>query len=199
MIVTVAPPSTVVRRPRRTRAFTVDEFYRLAAAGFLGPNHQRLELIEGEILEPMPIGPAHAAAVTRIYSIFNKAVGNRFIVRSQNPVQLGQFSQPLPDISVVRQRDDSYRTAHPGAGDVLLLIEVADSTLEFDLGEKGRTYAEAAIVEYWVVDLAGERLRVFRRPVGGEFTETRLAGRDETIQPLAIPEFSIGVHELLSS
>lgn len=197
MSVSVATPAPVTGKDRRARTFTVEEFYRLAEAGFLGPNHQRLELLEGEILEPMPIGPAHAAAVTRMHTTFAHRLGQKLMVRSQNPVRLSGSSEPLPDISILRPRADFYQHAHPKAEDVLLLVEVSDSTIEFDLGQKARVYAEAGIVEYWVLDLAGERLRVFRQPDGGEFTEALIARRGQTVTPRAIPELSFSVDELL--
>jgi Uma2 family endonuclease len=197
MSVAVASSASAAGKTRRPRPFTVAEFYRLSETGFFGPNHQRLELIEGDILEPTPIGPAHAAAVRRINLLFTQRLGDNYIVNCQNPIRLGEFSEPLPDISVLRYRADFYRNAHPKSEDVVLLIEVADSTLGFDLGDKARVYAEAGINEYWVLDLAGERLRLFRQPDKGEFTETRIAGRDQKLEPRGIPGFSVDVHELL--
>jgi hypothetical protein len=197
MSVALPPPVPVAEPKRRVRPFTVEEFYRLSELGIFGPNHQRLELIEGKILEPMAIGPAHAAVVTRMQALFLHRLSQSFIVRSQNPVRLSEFSEPLPDLSVLRYRADFYQNAHPGPADVVLLIEVSDSTLEFDLVEKARVYAEAGIVEYWVLDLAGQRLRVFRRPEQGEFTETLVARREQAVEPRAISDFSVGVHELL--
>ncbi len=197
MSAAVASGPTAARKARRARPFTVDEFYRMAQAGFFGPDHRRLELVGGEILEPMPIGPAHAAAVTRLHSMFSQRLGQRFIVRSQNPIRLGEFSEPQPDLTVLRYRADFYRDAHPKPEDVVLLIEVADSTLDFDLGDKARVYASAGISEYWVLDLTGERVRVFRRPDQGEFTETRIAGPDQSLEPREMPGFAVTVRELL--
>src|SRR5437870_4992927 len=145
MSVAAASPASAARGIRRARPFTVEEFYRLAQAGILGPNHQRLELIAGAILEPIPIGALHASAVTRISSIFSERLGQRFTIRSQNPVRLSEFSEPLPDITLLNYRADFYRNAHPTPSEVVLLIEVADTTLEFDTGDKARMYAEAGI------------------------------------------------------
>lgn len=195
---TVAVPSLAqdVEKVRRERLFTVDQFYRLAEAGVLGPDHQRLELIDGKILEPMPIGPAHATVVTQVHSILSLRLGPAFLVRSQNPIRLSEHSEPLPDVSVVHHRPDKYRAAHPKPEDVLLVVEVSDTTLEFDLGQKARGYAGAGIVEYWVLDLVSERLRIFRRPDQGEFTESLIARRGQTVEAAAIPEFSVAVQEL---
>lgn len=193
----VTSSTALTGRSRRTRLFTVEEFYRLAETGFFGPNHQRLELLEGEILEPMPIGPAHAAAVTRIHFTFTQRLGESAIVRSQNPIRLSGVSEPLPDITVLKPHADFYRAAHPRPDDVLLILEVADSSLEFDLGAKARAYAEAGIVEYWVVDLAGGRLRIFRLPDKGEFTEILILQRGQSVTARAIRGFEVGVEELL--
>ncbi len=197
MSVAVASPTPAEGKTRRARPFTVDEFYRLAEGGFLGPNHPRLELLEGEILEPMPIGPVHAAAVTRLHSILTRRLGQGLIVRSQNPVRLTGVSEPIPDVAVLRYREDYYQSAHPRPEEVLLLVEVSDSTLEFDVGRKARAYAEAGIGEYWVLDLAGERLRLFRLPEAGEFTETLIARRGQSVQARGIQELSVTVDELL--
>lgn len=193
----VAPGPSATRKARRPRPFTVDEFYRLAQAGFFGPDHQRLELVGGEILEPLLIGPAHAAAVRRINLLFTQRVGAAYLVNCQNPIRLGEFSEQQPDLTVLRYRADFYREAHPRAEDVVLLIEVADTTLEFDLADKARVYASAGISEYWVLDLSGERVRVFRRPEQSEFTEIRIAGPDQSLEPREMPGFTVTVRELL--
>jgi Uma2 family endonuclease len=193
----LASGPSAARKARRPRRFTVDEFYQLAQAGFFGSDHKRLELVGGEILEPMPIGPAHAAAVRRINLLFTQRVGAAYLVNCQNPIRLGEFSEPQPDLTVLRYRADFYRDAHPRPEDVVLLIEVADSTLDFDLGDKARVYAGAGISEYWVLDLTGGRVRVFRRPDQGEFTETRIAGPDQSLEPGEMPGFSVTVQELL--
>ncbi len=197
MSVAVVSPAPEAGKTRRARLFTVEEFYRLAETGMLGSDHQRLELFEGEILEPMPIGPAHAAAVTRIHSALARRLSAGFIVRNQNPIRLSAVSEPIPDIAVLRHRGDFYRNAHPKAEDVVLVVEVSDSTLEFDLGQKAKVYAEAGIVEYWVLDLVSERLRIFRRPDQGEFTESLIARSGQTVEASAIPGFSVAVQELL--
>jgi Uma2 family endonuclease len=197
MSAAVASGPSAARKARRPRPFTVDEFYRLAQTGFFGPDHKRLELVGGEILEPMPIGPAHAAAVRRINLLFTQRIGATYLVNCQNPIRLSEFSEPQPDLTVLRYRADFYRDAHPKPEDVVLLIEVADSTLDFDLGDKARVYAGAGISEYWVLDLTGERVRVFRRPDQGEFTETRIAGADQSLEPREMPGFAVTVRELL--
>ena len=145
----------------------------------------------------MPIGPAHATVATQVYSILSLRAGPSFLVRSQNPIRLSDLSEPLPDVSVVRHRPDKYRAAHPRPEDVLLVVEVSDSTLEFDLGQKAKVYAEAGIVEYWVLDLVSERLRIFRRPEQGEFTESLIARRGQTVEARAIPGVSVAVQDLL--
>jgi Uma2 family endonuclease len=144
-------------QPPRPKRFNVEDFYRMAEAGVLGQDHQRTELIEGEILELMPIGPSHAGHVLRVVTLFSQKLGGRYLINSQNPVRLGEYSEPIPDVSVVRCREDFYAGGHPGPEDVVLLVEVADTTLEYDLGRKARLYARAGISEYWIVDLTGHK------------------------------------------
>jgi Uma2 family endonuclease len=173
-------------RPHR---LTVDEYYRMAEAGVLSPD-DRTELIEGEIIDMAPIGSAHADVVRLLTQRLLRAVGDAGVVSVQLPVRLSRRSEPQPDLAVVKTKPAGYRRAHPTADDVLLLIEVSDTTLRYDLDVKARLYATHGIAEYWVVDLVANRVWCHRLPSG-----TRYAERTEvTAGALALPG---GVGEIL--
>jgi Uma2 family endonuclease len=145
---------------------SVDAFHRMGEAGILGPA-DRVELIDGEIIDMSPIGALHAAIVARLASSFSQRLGEAAVIRCQNPVRLDDMSEPEPDIAILRPRADFYMTAHPGPADVLLVIEVADTSLAYDLGTKVPLYVRHGIPEVWVIDAATRRTRVFRQPADG--------------------------------
>lgn len=174
---------------KRPRPFTVEEFHRLAEAGILRED-DRVELIRGEILEMSPIGSRHAAAVNRLARLLIQALENQAIVSIQNPVQLGKDSEPEPDLVLLKPRADEYAHALPQAGDVLLLVEVADTSLAYDLEVKLPLYAQHGIPEVWVVDLLRERVLVFRHPQGESYGETLTEGPEGSLTPLLLPEVS---------
>ena len=145
---------------------SVDAFHRMGETGILGPR-ERVELIDGEIIDMSPIGVLHAAIVDVLARHFGRRADESVFVRCQNPLRLDDISEPEPDIAILRPRADFYMTAHPGAADVLLVIEVADTSLAYDLGTKVPLYARHGIPEVWVIDAATRHTRVFRRPVGG--------------------------------
>ena len=156
----------------------------------------RLELIEGEIIEMAPIGPPHAAAVTILARQMSRAVGDRAIVWVQNPVRIGDRSMPQPDVALLKPRSDTYARSHPRSTDVLLLIEVSDTTLRFDVSTKMPLYARAGIVEAWVVDVETDAVQVFRDPEAAGYRESFTVGGDERLGVRAMPEVSIKVSEL---
>lgn len=151
-----------VRTPTRHR-YDVRDYYRMAEAGILSPD-ARIELIEGELVDMAPIGSRHAAVVDRFARSLTLAVGERAIVRVQGPVRLNELSEPQPDIALLRPREDFYAAAHPGPADVLLLIEVADSSLEYDRGVKLPLYARHGIPECWLVNLERGVINRCREP-----------------------------------
>ena len=154
-------------RPHR---LNVDEYYRMAEVGLLSPD-DRTELIEGEIIDMPPIGSRHAAAVTLLPKRIIRALGDSADVSVQLPIRLLPRSEPQPDIAVVKHRPDAYRSAHPTSEDALLLIEVSDATLRYDLEVKARLYATHGIREYWVIDLVNRRLVRHRTPRGAQYTQ----------------------------
>lgn len=144
---------------------SVDAFHQMGETGILGPT-DRVELIEGEIIDMSPIGVLHAAIVARLASYFSQRLGATAVVWCQNPLRLDDISEPEPDIAILRPKNDFYTTAHPGPADVVLVIEIADTSLAYDLGTKVPLYARHGIPEVWVIDAATRRIRVFRRPEG---------------------------------
>jgi Uma2 family endonuclease len=150
---------TVITRYR----LTADDYHRLATAGILGED-DRVELIEGELIEMAPIGSRHASKVKRLIALLSEALHGRAIVAAQDPVALGNFSEPQPDIAVLRPRDDYYEQAHPGPDDVLLLIEVADTSACYDREVKMPLYARHGIPEVWLLDLEKAWVEVYVEP-----------------------------------
>jgi len=153
-----------VAAPSRHR-ISVDAFHRMGEAGILGPA-DRVELIDGEIIDMSPIGALHAALVDVLARHFGRQAGDSVFVRGQNPLRLDGTSEPEPDITILRARADFYTMTHPGPTDVLLVIEVADTSLAYELGTKVPLYARHGIPEVWVIDAATRQTRVFRQPVG---------------------------------
>jgi Uma2 family endonuclease len=183
-----------LNRPRR---FTVGEYYRMAEVGILAAG-ERVELIEGEIVTMAAIGSRHAAVVTRLNSFFIRELGERALIRVQNPVRLTDLSEPEPDVALLRPRADDYASAHPGPGDVLLIIEVAETTLAFDRGTKLRLYTAAGIPEYWIVDLTNDHIEVYREPGPGGYGDVRRFGREGRLHAAAFPDVEIAASAILA-
>lgn len=161
------------------RTFTVDEYYRMADAGVFGPE-ERTELIDGEIIVMTPPGERHASMVDRLTMFLARTTGPEVIVRVQNPLRLGIKNEPQPDVTVLRYRDDYYASGHPGPGDALVVVEVADSSLPFDRGYKRKMYASAGVREFWLVDAKRGAVTVCSDPDGGDYTEEQEYRRGET-------------------
>jgi Uma2 family endonuclease len=176
--------------------FTCDDYHAMAAAGALKED-DRVELIEGEIVDMTPIGSRHAAIVDRLNHWLVMGCGARAIVRVQGPVRLGAHSEPQPDLLVLDRRDDFYQDKPPTADDVLLLIEVADSSLQYDQAVKLPLYARAGVREFWLVDLVRNEVQVHREPMPGGFGFVERRGRGSLVEPIAFPGLSLSVDELL--
>ena len=157
------------------RRFTVDEFRRMGETGILGED-DRVELIDGEILTMTPIGPRHASCVRRLVAVLSPLVGTSAIVDVQNPLRLGEHAEPQPDVVLLKPRPDYYRQSHPGPRDVLLVIEVADTSAEYDRAVKVPQYARAHIAELWLVTLSEGIIEIYRQPAGGEYGEHLAVG-----------------------
>lgn len=162
------------------RRFNTTEYYQMLEAGILNED-DRVELIEGEIIEMNPIGNRHIACVNRLNALLNQNAGHVAIVSVQNPIHLSGHADPQPDLALLRPREDFYAHALPTPADVLLLIEVADSSVEYDRKVKVPLYAEADIPEVWLVVLPKGLIEVYRQPISGAYQEIRQAKRGESI------------------
>jgi Uma2 family endonuclease len=182
----------IARQPYR---IAVEKYERMIAAGILTEN-DRVELINGEIVPKMPIGSRHAACVTRLTEYLIRNFGNRATIGVQNPIVLAD-SEPEPDITVLKRRSDFYATGKPTADDVLLVIEVADSSLEFDRENKLSIYAEAGIGEYWIVNLLENIVEVYREPAGSTYASRQDLSRGQTLAIGVLGGTTIDVAEVL--
>lgn len=153
---------TATDRPGRHR-LTVGDFYRMAETGILGPD-ERVELIAGEIIDVPPPGSRHAGMVKHLARIFHAAVEDAAIVQVQDPLSLGEYSEPQPDIALLRFEADFYRSAHPHAGNTLLVVEIADTSLIYDRDVKMPLYARHGVPEAWLVDIERGVLTRYREP-----------------------------------
>lgn len=178
------------------RRFTVDEYHDMAKAGILTED-DRVELIDGEIIQHMPIGSEHQGCVDYLSGRLVVGVGEQAIVRTQGPVRLSPDSEPEPDVMLLRPRADFYRREHPTPADILLLIEVADTSLDFDIGTKRPLYAATSIAETWIVDLGGGRLLVYRDPGPDGYRDAVVLERGAVVAPLAFPNLRLAVADIL--
>jgi Uma2 family endonuclease len=178
------------------RRFTVRDYYAMADAGILTED-DRVELIEGEIIEMAAIGSRHAACVDRLNRLFVQGTGERAVVRVQNPVRLSDLSEPQPDVTLLRPRKDFYAQAHPGPGDVLLIVEVAHSTLSYDRGIKLPLYARAGIPEVWIVDVEHRGVDVYHEPRDGQYFVTELRGSGDILRLWFMPSVAVAVDDIL--
>jgi hypothetical protein len=178
------------------RSFTVEEYHRMVQAGILGED-DRVELLEGEIVEMAPIGSRHASCVDRLTHLLVRQLAEKAIIRVQNPVRLGERSEPQPDLALLRPRPDFYAKAHPGPGDILLLVEVAEATIGVDREVKLPLFARAGVPEVWLVDLSGECIEVYRKPTPQGYQEVRQVRRGERVAPQAFPDLGLAGEEIL--
>ena len=170
----------------RERTFTVSEYHGLAHHGILKEN-DRVELLDGRIYEMNPIGSRHAQCVRRLTELLVLKIAPRALVSIQNPVRLDDRSEPEPDVALLEPKE-VYGSRHPRPDDVLLLIEVADTTLDFDRDVKALLYARAGVRELWVLALEEERVHVYRRPGANGYGEYAVVERSAAVDITALPE-----------
>ena len=178
------------------KQFTVDDYYKMAEAGILTAE-DRVELIEGQILKMSPIGTRHAMTVTRALMIFARGVGDRVVVAVQNPAPMDTYNEPQPDLVLIRPREGFYGTDHPSPEDVVLLIEVADTSLRKDRLMKLPVYARNGIREVWIIDLSDDVIYVYRKPEANAFLLFETRHRGDFVSPAAFPNFEVKVDDLL--
>jgi Uma2 family endonuclease len=183
--------TVITRRP-----FSVEEYYRMAEAGVLAED-ERVELIEGEIIAMSPIGNRHMVCVNRLNWMFSGLVGGAAIVSVQNPIRLDHYSAPQPDIALLKFRDDFYSQLPPAPSDLLLVVEVSDTTLDYDRRIKIPLYATAGIPEAWVVDLHNGNIEVYTLPVGNMYSRIRIVQRGEQFELTGIEGTTIMADSVL--
>ena len=182
--------SAIAENRYRIHRFSVADYNRLGEVGLLTED-DRVELIEGEIIDMPPIGSRHAGTVDFLSDRLFAAVGGRAIVRVQNPIVLDDFSEPQPDITLLRPRDDFYTRGHPRPGDVLLVIEVAETTLPYDRDRKLPVYARAGIAEVWIVDVVRDTLSAFRNPEGHAYRDEQVLIAPATVTLALLPDINV--------
>lgn len=176
--------------------FSVEEYYRMAETGILRPD-ARVELLDGKIIDMSPIGPFHGGSVNRLIRLFSKLSNGRWLVSAQNPVHLDDYSEPQPDLMLLKPAADDYTSRHPVPEDVFLLIEVADSSLELDREEKLPAYGRAGIREVWILNLSAKTIEVSREPHFTGYGSNQALRAGDKASPLAFPDVVVDVAELL--
>ena len=189
----------ILERPKAPtrRRLDIDVYYRMAEAGILtDPRH--VELIDGEIIDMAAIGSPHAAVTNRLARLFARALRDEAaLVNVQSPLRLDPYNEPQPDLMLLRSRDDDYRASHPSAADVLLLVEVSETSLAHDRGIKLALYAKFGVPEVWIIDLPGSAIEVYREPNEGAYASCeRLT--DGLLAPALVPGVTIDVIGLLA-
>lgn len=178
----------------RKYLISVENYHKMAGTGILPESG--VELINGEIIEMSPIGSKHAAAVDRLNRILSRQFGDEVIIRVQNPIILNSFSEPEPDIAVVKYRADFYEKQHPHSADVLLAIEVSDTTINYDREIKLALYAQSGIPECWLVDLEKSEIQAFWQPLGDAYRFSQLARKGGSLKAQHFG-LEIGVDQVL--
>lgn len=200
---TTATPGSSVQRgfvEPRVHRWTRQEYYRMADAGLF--NSKRVELIGGQIFEMSAMNSPHATAVTLTLDALREVFKTGWVVRTQMPLDIDEDSLPEPDVAVVRGKARDYKAVHPRTS--ALVVEVADSSLDYDQNYKASLYARAGIADYWIVNLAERRLEVYRKPVkdktsdfGFSYADVKYFRRGDSVRPLAKPRAVIAVADLL--
>lgn len=177
------------------RLWTVDEYHRMLEAEIL-TTEDRVELIEGQIIQMSPQQPPHAATTQRVFNYLNTLLAGIAFLRMQLPITLRPNSEPEPDIAVVRINPREYIDGHPTADDIFLLIEVADRTLNSDRTLKARIYAQARIPEYWIVDVNARQVYVLQEPGEETYQQEAILSEDAKLSPLAFPKVEVEVSQM---
>lgn len=160
--------------------FTVDDYHQLGEAGIIAED-EKVELLFGEIVKMSPIKSPHAGTVKLLNRLFNNRIGKNYIVAVQDPIELDKYSEPEPDLSILKFRDDIYTRSHPKAEDTLLLIEVADTSLMIDREVKIPLYASAGIPEAWIINLQERQIEIFTTPSPNGYSQIHIYRKGETI------------------
>lgn len=180
------------------KRFRVEDFRRMTEVGIL-PEESGWEIIDGYLIDKMSIGSKHASTVKRLNKIFTNLVGNQTIISVQDPIHIDDYNEPEPDIAVLVQRSNFYSEGHPTSEDVLLLIEVSDSTIEYDRDIKKTLYAEAGIAEFWLINLKENTVERYSSPKNGNYRLAEILESGETIKVGTIKNLELKIDEILGS
>jgi Uma2 family endonuclease len=194
----VEPVAALATVEIKRRPFTVAEYHQMLAVGILQEN-DRVELIEGEIRQMSAVDAIHTACVKRLNLHLTRQFGETFVISVQDPIYLDEHNEPEPDLAVLRWRDDFYEHHHPTPADVLLLIEVANSSLLYDRTEKLPRYAAAAIPEVWLVDLQHRLVEQYAGPLQGQYSEHRVFNCGMVLQSVTLVGFALAVDQLFGA
>lgn len=178
-------------------AFTVRDYHQLVEAGHF-TRADRIELINGELTLMPPIGPEHSYHTRRITNVLPDELPPGVLLQMNEPITIPDHSEPQPDAAIVKARADGYRKAHPGPKDVLLIIEVADSSVEFDMQVKSRLYARAGIPEYWVVDVKECCVHVHTNPAQRGYKTIQVHAKGDAIKSRAVSGLAVKASDLLA-
>ncbi len=184
----------------KPRLFNVDEYYMMGEAGILPMEARGVELIDGEVIDMSPAGEGHSFSVDGLVNPLAYLLWGRAWIRCQNPLRIGNFREPEPDVMVLRLRDDRYSTSHPSADDVLLLAEVGDSSVRYDRNVKLAMYARAGVPEVWLVNLPDLLVEVYTEPpdaYGDVYGRRRTFHPGESLTPTAFPDVSLPVSRIV--
>ncbi|AVZ31193.1 Uma2 family endonuclease [Nodularia spumigena CS-584] len=179
------------------RKFTVQQYHQMLESGILRED-DRVELIRGEIIEMSPIGTKHAACVKCLNKLLYSKLGDRVLIAIQDPIILTNKSEPQPDVALLKPRDDFYETAHPQPQDIFLLIEVADSTVMYDREEKIPLYAEAKIMEVWLIDINAQIVEVYQQPTAAGYQVMQKFTCGQSLSITAFPDVNITINEIIA-
>jgi Uma2 family endonuclease len=182
--------------PERTR-ISADRYQKMVATGVL-TKYDRVELLDGDIIDMPPIGLSHAAATARLNKLFVLSAADAAIVSPGGSVKLGEYSVPQPDLMLLKPRDDYYSGRIPTSSDVLLLVEISDSSLAFDQGAKRVLYARHGVSEYWVVDITGKRVYVYSEPAADGYARILECALNDVVSPQRLPAFQMTVSTLFA-
>jgi Uma2 family endonuclease len=176
---------------------TINHFQKMIETGIFDED-EHIELIEGELLVMAPIGPVHSSQTRKLNRLFSQSVGDLAIVDIQNPIVLDDNSEPEPDMALLRPRDDFYETATPRTHDVLLLVEVADSTLSYDKNTKIPLYARHGIPEVWLINVPNKQVEIYLKPSPEGYRKILLPEKHEQISPTLLPTVSVKVSDIIA-
>lgn len=179
------------------KRFTVEQYHQMIESRILTED-DRVELIQGEILQMSPVGRRHAACVDRLVEFLILQLASQAIVRVQSPIQLNDNSEPQPDLALLRRRTDFYQQGHPTPIDIFLIIEVSDSTIDYDREVKVPVYAQNGILEVWLIDLNTQSIEVYRESSGTDYRSKQSFSRGQVLSPLSFPDLTLTVAQIFA-